>query len=72
MVGPIQTTQAVVSKKTQTLLQDKPSFYAQARNLKRFKKQEGVDPIDIALIDDNEYEFEEVKEVTTVENALII
>jgi hypothetical protein len=52
-----------------SLLQDKPSFFAHARNLKRFKKQDGVDPIDIALMDDNEYEFEEVKEVITVENA---
>ena len=52
-----------------SLLKDKSLFWAHARNLKRFKQQEGVDPISIALMDDNEYEFEEVKEQTTLENA---
>ena len=65
---------AVVEKdrdwyKLESVLKDRPSFYAHARNLKRFKQQDGVDPIEIALMDDNEYNFHEVKEVTTVENA---
>ena len=52
-----------------SLLQDQTPFYAHAKHLKRFKIQEGVDPKEIALMDDNEYEFAEVKEVATLEGV---
>jgi len=46
-------------------LKDQTPFYAHARNLKRFKLPEGGDPKEIALMDKNEYEIAEIKEMAT-------
>jgi hypothetical protein len=43
-----------------SLTKEKKPFYAHARNLKRYHLREGVDPIDIALMDKNEYLLESI------------
>jgi transposase InsO family protein len=52
-----------------SLLGDQTPFYAHARNLKRFKTQEGVDMKEIALMDENLYEIDEIKQVAAREGV---
>jgi hypothetical protein len=52
-----------------SLLEDQTPFYAHARNLKRFIVQEGVDPKEVALMDENLYELQEIKQVATLEGV---
>jgi len=43
-----------------SLTKDKKPFYAHARNLKRYHLREGVDPVEVALMDKNEYLLESI------------
>jgi hypothetical protein len=43
-----------------SLTKDGKPFFAHARNLKRYYDQEGVDPVQIALMDNNEYLIESI------------
>jgi len=43
-----------------SLTREKKPFYAHARNLKRYHLREGIDPVDIALMDKNEYLLESI------------
>ena len=43
-----------------SLTKDRKPFYAHARNLKRYHAREGVDPVDVALMDKNEYLLESI------------
>ena len=42
------------------MTQERKPFFAHARNLKRYYSQEGVDPVQIALMDKNEYLLEKI------------
>jgi hypothetical protein len=52
-----------------SLLADRSPFFVHARNLKRFQVAEGVEPKDIALMDDNEYELDQIKEISQIEGT---
>ena len=43
-----------------SLTKDRKPFYAHARNLKIYHAREGVDPVDVALMDKNEYLLESI------------
>ena len=43
-----------------SLTKEKKPFYAHARNLKRYHLREGVDPVEVALMDKNEYLLESI------------
>jgi len=52
-----------------SLLEDRTPFFAHARNLKRFLVAEGVVPKEIAMMDENEYELDKIKEISQIEGT---
>jgi len=66
-IGPYQVTNRDGDfYELTSLTQERKPFYAHARHLKRYHSQEGVDPIQIALMDRNEYLLDKISEFKCV------
>ena len=60
-IGPYQVTNREGDfYQLSSLTKDRKPFFAHARNLKRYYLQDGVDPVQIALMDKNEYLIEAI------------